>query len=982
MSIKYIDESLAYFTENLPYFNILVITATPLEKAELHKVLQPIDGRDGIITVPVKKQTYFLAQFGKYQIIHVACGDMGTIGRESATITASDAIASCSPKAVFMIGIAFGINRKKQKVGDLLVAERVIPYEPQKIGKDHEDRGKAGPAGITLLNRVRNVHDWEYLIGERQVGIQIGEVLTGEKLVDDVAFRDALLETYKLAIGGEMEGASIYAACEGNVKEWIMIKAICDFADGKKKINKKKNQLTAVGSALSFCEHLFGKPHVFVDLGIENTAELKKKSKVIATVNRLEQTNVIEYLDKQVTRQIKKQINSGKYLRDTFIETGDHKDHLRYCCHSIFYAEKCFEEARLMDFRMLNRRLLKRKKPAFEFDIWEFYAKDAKSIGSFPALIATVNEYLIAKHKDLESERMDSDERYTFTGKISRSRQDFEALGSRVALITEMAGQGKTNFLCDFAENFLLKAKVPTVFLTGAEIDAANIRLSILNKIFPETGPLTFEELLTRIGQLCEQDGKYFVIIVDGINESSNTRLLSKNLEAFVEEVLEYPFVKIVMSCRTEYYTTNFKNIEKSSFKDDVFRISSLLRHRHEGDVNKKLRETYFRHFNVSYNRLAPKADEQLSSNFLLLRIFCEAYQGQHFDLIDNIYKEELFEQYYSVKSEEINKRIAGNDEFQVTGNFDIRNFLEKLVELMIARRSYVNIPLDDIVSDPRHKQIYIRFLDENILVKRDLEANDKGVFTKKELVNFTFDEFRDFLISKYLLEKTYQEAPADFSDFLATQLTKRSPLEEGCSTFLFYAYRRLGDPVLNAIIETQPWFDRIFARCLFNLKDEDITENDKARLISSMKKGHPVAPDIIFNLMIRYNLDHYKNLSVEFLYDWLRGLNEDEYERFFSSCFGNRLHHFHKIDQDNLMSQFNKILEQAEEPFYYHKLFEVLIYMFLNDSSYEVAELYESYYFKFPDIAKAQLQVAQATVNERLLGEISLFLLEYEIQL
>jgi hypothetical protein len=62
-----------------------------------------------------------------------------------------------------MIGIDFGVDRKNQKIGDLLISERVIPYEPQKIATkngESEDRGKAGPAGTHLLNRVRNVHNW------------------------------------------------------------------------------------------------------------------------------------------------------------------------------------------------------------------------------------------------------------------------------------------------------------------------------------------------------------------------------------------------------------------------------------------------------------------------------------------------------------------------------------------------------------------------------------------------------------------------------------------------------------------------------------------------------------------------------------------------------------------------------------------------------------------------------------------------------
>ena len=60
---------------------------------------------------------------------------------------------------------------------------------------------------------------------------------------------------------------------------------------------------------------------------------------------------VLHGLKAQVNRQLKKQINSGKYLQNTFIETGEQKDNLRYLCDSVFYSEKCFHESKILDFR-------------------------------------------------------------------------------------------------------------------------------------------------------------------------------------------------------------------------------------------------------------------------------------------------------------------------------------------------------------------------------------------------------------------------------------------------------------------------------------------------------------------------------------------------------------------------------------------------------------------------------------------------------
>ncbi|MDI1256707.1 MAG: SUMF1/EgtB/PvdO family nonheme iron enzyme [Flavobacterium sp.] len=308
MNSKYIEENALFLQNNLNYFNILIITATLLEKDELHKCLLPISGKDGIVTIAHKRQTYFLAKYGKYNVVHVACGDMGSIGRESSITTTIDAIEACQPKIVLMIGIAFGIDRKKQKVGDLLIAERIIPYEPQRIGTKHQNRGKSGPAGTILINRVRNINDWHFEIKNRQPTILVGDVLSGEKLIDDKDFSKELTNVYPLAKGGEMEGAGIYAACDGRVNEWIMIKGICDFADGKKKYKKKENQLVAVSSAISFCEHLFNKEFAFDDLGIK-ISDSKKRFKTVMSIKSRSQKQNNSRLSKPVDKQTKESNN-------------------------------------------------------------------------------------------------------------------------------------------------------------------------------------------------------------------------------------------------------------------------------------------------------------------------------------------------------------------------------------------------------------------------------------------------------------------------------------------------------------------------------------------------------------------------------------------------------------------------------------------------------------------------------------------------
>jgi nucleoside phosphorylase len=93
-----------------------------------------------------------------------------------------------------------------------------------------------------LLDRFRSGdNDWQY------APTHFGLVLSGEKLVDDLTFREWLLKIEPEAIGGEMEGAGLYAAARNAKVDWILVKAICDWADGTK--NDDAQQLAARNAA-------------------------------------------------------------------------------------------------------------------------------------------------------------------------------------------------------------------------------------------------------------------------------------------------------------------------------------------------------------------------------------------------------------------------------------------------------------------------------------------------------------------------------------------------------------------------------------------------------------------------------------------------------------------------------------------------------------------------------------------------------------
>jgi len=162
-------------------------------------------------------------------------------------------IEALQPTAVIMVGIAFGINEDKQKIGDILIAKQLQPYEAQRVGEKIIIRDDRPHSASWLLDLCRGAElMWDENKAKAKAKLHFGVVLSGEKLVDNLAFRNQLLELVPEAIGGEMEGAGLYVACHDKKIDWLLVKAVCDFADGNKGDNKDNRQQLAANNAAEF----------------------------------------------------------------------------------------------------------------------------------------------------------------------------------------------------------------------------------------------------------------------------------------------------------------------------------------------------------------------------------------------------------------------------------------------------------------------------------------------------------------------------------------------------------------------------------------------------------------------------------------------------------------------------------------------------------------------------------------------------------
>ncbi|HMQ32748.1 MAG TPA: hypothetical protein PKD53_18595 [Chloroflexaceae bacterium] len=239
----------------LPGVDVLLVTVTEVEARAVLSQSRSTTGKAAQRLFINGKPYRDLGVFGGARTVMVQSG-MGAGGPAGATLTVDEGIRELRPRTVIMVGIAFGVNPDEQQIGDILVAEQLLCYDSQRWGTDHSGaaeiklRGARPYAPTSVLNRFRDATlDWH------GANVTFGLLLSGEKLIDNLEFRDALRRSAPEAIGGEMEGSGLYAAAHLNKRDWILVKAISDWADGNKAQDKAHNQRCAATNAAAFVLH-------------------------------------------------------------------------------------------------------------------------------------------------------------------------------------------------------------------------------------------------------------------------------------------------------------------------------------------------------------------------------------------------------------------------------------------------------------------------------------------------------------------------------------------------------------------------------------------------------------------------------------------------------------------------------------------------------------------------------------------------------
>lgn len=247
----------------------LLITTTDCERDAILKE-KAFNFGDPIPSPLANDSAYYnVGSIGPHTVIHSKLSAQGFLKLGASLSSISLAINAYEPDAVILVGIAFGKDSNKQRIGDVLISREIVDCVSGKVTNGaFQPTGLIPESGEHLLKAFNSfAHSWRRTINNHSANYTIGRLLCVSGVIDDKELKNELFNREPNAIGGEMEGLGLYAACRGcGLSEWIIVKAICDWAENKDCPNKKKDQMTAAKSAVSLVKHILSQPQAFKNL--------------------------------------------------------------------------------------------------------------------------------------------------------------------------------------------------------------------------------------------------------------------------------------------------------------------------------------------------------------------------------------------------------------------------------------------------------------------------------------------------------------------------------------------------------------------------------------------------------------------------------------------------------------------------------------------------------------------------------------------
>lgn len=587
--------------------------------------------------------------------------------------------------------------------------------------------------------------------------------------------------------------------------------------------------------------------------------------------------------------QIEKNVKSKKYIADIFVEEGDYKENLRYFTDPMLFLKKAIRDTKILDFESVNSHLRENGKREIDFtDLTEdFSAADLEKVCVFLRdkilyAISCIEELgknidsdisNLETHFEIKQNSLNSSVKYY----LSDIKDNIDFITKKYLLLTKDAGQGKTNFVCDFALNFLLKKSYCTLYFNA--YDFRENPMTLVQRKLSLDGMYSLPYAKKILVREWNRSKRPIVIIVDGLNENTVVNNFGQCIRDFLEECQTYPYIKVIMSTRNEFLQERFAVIEEGTYSGDYRHID--MWHRGE-DFKERIFRGYFDFFDITIreNTLTNKSYETLTNDILLLRFFCEVNENKKQIYIYDVYKYDVFRQYLNRKSLEYQK-----DKKVLNHQDSLYALLDKISGYMIREKSFFNIPSG--IFDESEQELLYQMLDNEVIFK-DEQITKTGMLARNTVViSFTFDEFRDFCITNYVL--THLAEQDTFLNFWNQMNEENMTIREGVQKYIFYLARTESQEELLPIVQALPEYENLYWSYIWGLEDCQFTANDTEIWREQLIANGLHAKKIVHDLLGKYDCEFFVNINIRMLFEALDVLagKIDLYDVFIKRMFG-----------------------------------------------------------------------------------------------
>jgi hypothetical protein len=676
-------------------------------------------------------------------------------------------------------------------------------------------------------------------------------------------------------------------------------------------------------------------------------------------------------------RQLEYEKKSGKYIPDVFVETRETKNLARSFAHPALFFQRTLESLGRLNIQSWNRFLDKAGLPPLPFPELPDYLRERTfaNIGTAAVELSLKlrdTTGVLKKYHELSRSnplpfKVRDDRRYyyeenTFTlehalgwglnRQLESLLDELAVASARVFILTGRAGQGKTNLVCDFVEKFLLKHKVPCAYLSGRRlrsVQGADLGDAIQRLLF-EGKTASFAEAASLLSAHANDVNRPFILVIDGLNEHHRISEFAEQLEHFIGDVIGYPGLKAFLTCRSEFFQQRFGNLVKAPLAEHVFLLEAN-ENRLEDEAHEEMVAGYFKFFGVRGDMVSSQVIETLRKDMLLLRFFCEAYgargkpAGYRHVYIANIYREEIFEIYLQQKLgtakaflQRFTDKPSPTDE-----KAELVAVLEYCLVHMLQTWQFADVPVTAIPSNL--KSALYALLDEELILRRDPPPGPSAFSPSRETINFTFDEFRDFLLSQYLLHKVYATSREAFQEYISRGDPKGSQAVEGLKRFLFYASRKEENEAFWRFYKEQGWYKEVYDTEVFNIDTKLLRSEDRDVVIEALEAGDKRAIAFALQLALNWHPIYCRVLNLDLLLSFVTQSDNVRFDALIVLGFktvryyneGGSARGFCKFIRENRLPKFTPGADRADD-----SLFRFLILLLPVDSGADLSS--ESY--------------------------------------